>query len=177
MTRILTPVKKLQDRKQLVSMGLTLLIAITAGVATALVGKMSHAHQDREDWVQSAYRGYHNVKSFCSDRQIFGVQEETPPIVRFYLNEQGAFDNTYADWRVSHDGQRIIYRLEVQFQDFDEEMLTRVAELDAMIDDGDLLAGRFQLSMSGFSCSIPGPASTTEQLAGHFHSDSAVNPI
>ncbi|WP_309387385.1 hypothetical protein [Cerasicoccus frondis] len=177
MTRIINHAPNPQNQKRLFIFSFALLTIVAIAAAAAKAGMAAHACQDRESWINSAYQGYHNVKAFCSNREVFGFQEETPPIVRFYLNEDGAFNSTFADWEISHNGNRVVYQLEVQFQTFDDEMLTRIAELDNRIDDGDLFSGSFQLTMSGFSCTLPGPASTREQFVGHFPAKTGVNSI
>ncbi|WP_309399668.1 hypothetical protein [Cerasicoccus maritimus] len=177
MTRILNQTPSKASNKRLFIYGFALLTLTALTAATTKAGLSVRAQQERDAWLTNAYQGYHNVKAFCSDRQVFGFQDETPPIVRFYLNEDGAFNSTFADWEIYHNGNRVVYQLDVQFQDFDDEMLTRIAELDLMLDDGDLFGGIFQLSMSGFTCRIPGPISTSEQFVGNFRGEATVNPI
>ncbi|WP_309387390.1 hypothetical protein [Cerasicoccus frondis] len=150
--------------KTAVGSAIVLLAATLMALATVRAYHNFQAHQARETWLEHALQGYANVRDFCADRQVFGILEETPPLVRFYLNEEGVFENTFADWRIDSDGQRVIYRLEVQFQEFDQETITRLATLDSYIDDGDLFNGQFLLTKSGFACTLPGPLKANEKL-------------
>lgn len=177
MTTIIAPTKKKKLSGNLAKLGFGLLSIVAAGVAGVTLFGATHANEDRQDWVGQAAGGFHKVKKFCADREVFGFQYETPPIVNFYLNQFGAFNDAYTAWEITHDGQRVVYLLEVQFEDFDNETLTRLAELDSRIDDGDLLTGKFQISMGGFVCSIPGPQSTSEQFLSDFSTHTTINPI
>ena len=166
MTRMLHPSPPQNRWKRVLFVSLAATTLIAAGCVAALIGSSNQTQEQRAEWLERAQRGYQNVKLICADRQIFGIQEEIPPIIYFYLNEQGAFDDTFAHWRVESDGKRIIYRLEVQFRDFDVETMTRIAKLDEAVDDGDLMKGHFTLSMSGFTCRLPGPELSSVQIEG-----------
>lgn len=154
------------------------MLTVTAATGAGWALAQSHLDQiEREEWISNASRGYQDAKEFCANRQVFGLETEMPPLVKFHLNRDGAFEETFSAWTPVHDGDRVKYRLEVQFEDFDDETLTRIAELDRQVDDGDLFEGDFQLTLCGFTCELPGPVSTAEKFAGDFQGDSAVNPI
>lgn len=177
MTRILTagPNHKLRSRILRTSLCVLSVLATIGAIAT--LAATAQSHDDRREWIRNAALGLENVKRFSHEREIFGFQQETPPIVNFYLNENGAFRDAFANWEITREGNRVYYVLQVQFAEFDQETLTRISELDYRMDDGDLLSGKLQLSKSGFACLIEGPESTSEQFAGDFTRNFAVNPL
>lgn len=169
------PNQKLRQRLKKIAIGGLTLAALTA--AGAGLASNLHQQEDRAAWLERATRGFKETRAYCEKRQVFGLETEMPPMVSFYLNHEGAFDHVHSSWEIEHDGARVMYQLSIQFDDFSDETLTRIASLDEKIDDGDLFSGEMQLTLCGFTTRLPGPVSSSEKFVSDFRAQPTVNPI